>query len=113
MCSVAVLAGELLREAEKLIAQRIHPMVIADGGCLLSCRLRFYILRLKSCCVFVFCTVAGWRRATEVARAALEAASMDHSSDEAAFRQDLKNIASTTLSSKLLTYEKNLFGTLL
>ena len=36
---------------------------------------------------------------------------MDHRADETAFRQDLKNIASTTLSSKLLTYEKNLFGT--
>ena len=31
-CSVAVLCGELLREAEKLIAQRIHPMVIAEGA---------------------------------------------------------------------------------
>ncbi len=30
-CSVTVLAGELLREAEKLVAQRIHPMIIAEG----------------------------------------------------------------------------------
>jgi len=82
--SVAVLAGELLREAEKLIAQRIHPMVIAEG----------------------------WRRATDVARAALEAAAMDHSKDEAAFREDLRMIAGTTLSSKLLTHEKNLFAQL-
>ena len=29
--SVAVLCGELLREAEKLIDQRIHPQVIIDG----------------------------------------------------------------------------------
>jgi T-complex protein 1 subunit beta len=37
---------------------------------------------------------------------------MDHRSDEAAFREDLKQIASTTPSSKLLTYEKNLFAEL-
>ncbi len=29
---MVVLAGELLREAEKLVAQRIHPMVIAEGA---------------------------------------------------------------------------------
>lgn len=80
--SVTVLAGELLREAEKLVNLRIHPMVIIDG----------------------------WRRATQVARAALEASSLDHSSDPEAFREDLMNIARTTLSSKLLTHEKDQFG---
>jgi hypothetical protein len=30
--SVVVLAGELLREAEQLVAQKIHPMVIIAGG---------------------------------------------------------------------------------
>lgn len=29
--SVVVLAGELLREAEKLISQKIHPMTIIAG----------------------------------------------------------------------------------
>ena len=29
--SVAVFAGELLREAEKLVAQRIHPQTIIAG----------------------------------------------------------------------------------
>lgn len=82
--SVTVLAGELLREAEKLIALRIHPMVIIEG----------------------------WRRAAEVARAALEASSLDHSADASAFREDLLNIARTTLSSKLLTHEKDKFGAL-
>ena len=82
--SVTVLAGELLREAEKLIHQRIHPMVIIDG----------------------------WRRAAVVARAALEASSLDHSADPAAFEQDLLNIARTTLSSKLLTFEKDKFAKL-
>ena len=82
--SVAVLAGELLREAEKLISQRIHPMVIIEG----------------------------WRRATVVARAALEASSLDHSADPVAFKTDLLNIARTTLSSKLLTHEKDQFANL-
>lgn len=29
--SVVVLAGELLREAEKLVATKIHPMTIISG----------------------------------------------------------------------------------
>ena len=29
--SVVVLAGELLREAEKLVAQKLHPMTIISG----------------------------------------------------------------------------------
>jgi T-complex protein 1 subunit beta len=29
--SVAVLAGELLREAEQLVDAKIHPMLIIDG----------------------------------------------------------------------------------
>ena len=29
--SVVVLAGELLREAEKLVSQKIHPMTIISG----------------------------------------------------------------------------------
>ena len=82
--SVTVLAGELLREAEKLIQLRIHPMVIIDG----------------------------WRRASAVARAALEASSLDHGADPVAFRADLMNIARTTLSSKLLTHEKDQFAQL-
>ena len=68
--SVTVLAGELLREAEKLIQLRIHPMVIIDG----------------------------WRRASAVARAALEASSLDHGADPVAFRADLMNIARTSES---------------
>lgn len=34
--SVAVLCGELLREAEQLLAQRIHPQTVAQGGWVLS-----------------------------------------------------------------------------
>lgn len=31
--SVVVLAGELLKEAEQLVNQKIHPMTIIAGGC--------------------------------------------------------------------------------
>lgn len=80
--SVAVFCGELLREAEKLIAQRIHPQTICQG----------------------------WRLARNYARAALEEHAIDNSADEAKFREDLFNIARTTLSSKLLTHEKDYFS---
>lgn len=82
--SVAVLCGELLREAEFLVNQRVHPMTI----------------------------IAGWRTAVQIARAALENCAVDHSSDKDAFREDLLNIARTTLSSKLLNVEKDHFATL-
>lgn len=82
--SVVVLAGELLREAEKLVDQRIHPMTIIDG----------------------------WRLAVQQAREALDASAIDHSANEEEFRQDLINIAKTTLSSKLLTHEKDHFARL-
>ena len=65
-------AGELLREAERRIQQRIHPMTI----------------------------VKGWRLAADAARVALANSARDHGKDEAAFREDLMNIARTTLSSR-------------
>merc|ERR1712188_92826 len=80
--SVTVLAGELLREAEKLIQAKIHPQTI----------------------------VAGFRKATEVARAALENAAVNHSDDPVAFRADLVNIAKTTLSSKVVSHAKDYFA---
>jgi len=83
--SVAVLCGELLREAETLVfAQRVHPQTIC----------------------------AGWRLARREARACLEGMTMDHKDDPVAFREDLLQIARTTLSSKLLTHEKEHFATL-
>jgi T-complex protein 1 subunit beta len=82
--SVAVLCGELLREAEQLVAQRIHPQTIA----------------------------AGWRLARAQAQTALTASSQDHSLDPVLFREDLLKIAQTTLSSKLLTHEKQYFAEL-
>merc|ERR1719211_495085 len=82
--SVTVLASELIREAEKLVDMRIHPQTI----------------------------IAGWRKAAEVAREALEKSAKDNSKNEEAFREDLMNIARTTLSSKILSQHKEFFSKL-
>ncbi|XP_069620722.1 T-complex protein 1 subunit beta [Ranitomeya imitator] len=82
--SVTVLAAELLREAELLIAKKIHPQTI----------------------------ISGWRLATQVAREALLNAALDHGNDKEKFEADLLNIARTTLSSKLLTHHKDHFSKL-
>ena len=82
--TVAVLAGELLREAEKLVQSKIHPQII----------------------------IQGWRKAREAAKKVLLESAFDNFDDEEAFRKDLKNIALTTLSSKLLKSERELFANL-
>lgn len=82
--TVAVLAGELLREAEKLVHAKIHPQII----------------------------IQGYRRAAEVAKKVLQEIAMNNVDDEEAFKRDLKNIAMTTLSSKLLKSERELFSDL-
>jgi len=82
--SVTVLASELIKEAEKLIDMRIHPQTI----------------------------ISGWRAATKVAQKALEAAAKDNSKDEEKFKEDLMNIARTTLSSKILAQHKEFFSKL-
>jgi len=80
--SVCVLAGELLRQAAELIEKKVHPQTV----------------------------VAGYRLARDAALKALNAAAIDHSADEVAFRADLINIAKTTLSSKVLSQDKELFS---
>ncbi|XP_011501980.1 PREDICTED: T-complex protein 1 subunit beta [Ceratosolen solmsi marchali] len=82
--SVTVLACELLKEAEKLIDQKIHPQTI----------------------------IAGWRNATAVARKALKNVAIDNSANQENFNQDLLNIARTTLSSKILSQHKEHFSKL-
>ncbi|EMD31775.1 hypothetical protein CERSUDRAFT_119355 [Gelatoporia subvermispora B] len=82
--SVCVLSAELLREAEKLIAQKIHPQTIVEG----------------------------YRIASAAALRALEKTAVDNSADPARFRQDLVNIARTTLSSKVLSQDKEYFANL-
>jgi len=74
-----------LREAEKLIEnQKIHPQTI----------------------------ISGWRNATNVANEALKNAATDNSADPDRFREDLLNIARTTLSSKILSQHKEHFSKL-
>lgn len=80
--SVTVLAAELLKEAEKLVAMKLHPQNI----------------------------IAGWRRATDIARSALAASTANHGSDPERFRLDLLNIARTTLGSKILAQHKDFFA---
>ncbi|KVH87626.1 Chaperone, tailless complex polypeptide 1 [Cynara cardunculus var. scolymus] len=82
--SVVVLAGELLREAEKLVATKIHPMTI----------------------------ISGYRMAADCARSALLERVMDNKEDAEKFRSDLMKIAMTTLSSKILSQDKEHFATL-
>ncbi|XP_064614692.1 T-complex protein 1 subunit beta-like [Liolophura sinensis] len=82
--SVVVLASELLKEAEKLVSMKIHPQTI----------------------------ISGWRKATDEARKALTDVAKDHGNDEKKFREDLMNIARTTLSSKILTQYKDHFAKL-
>jgi len=82
--SVTVLACELLREAEELVSQKIHPQTI----------------------------ISGWRKATDVARKALEGSTLDNSKNQESFREDLMNIARTTLSSKILQQHKDLYSKL-
>jgi T-complex protein 1 subunit beta len=73
--SVVVFAGELLREADRLIHEfKIHPQII----------------------------IQGWREASKVALQTLEESAIDHKKDEEAFKRDLMDIARTTLSSKIL-----------
>jgi T-complex protein 1 subunit beta len=76
--TVAVLAGELLREAEQLVQAKIHPQII----------------------------IQGWRKAREVAKKVLVDNAFDNFDDPEAFKKDLENIAMTTLSSKLLKSER-------
>ncbi|XP_014211052.1 T-complex protein 1 subunit beta [Copidosoma floridanum] len=82
--SVTVLAAELLRGAELLIGQKIHPQTI----------------------------IAGWRNAAAVAREALSKVAVDNSADPERFKEDLLNIARTTLSSKILSQHKEYFSKL-
>jgi T-complex protein 1 subunit beta len=81
---VAVLAAELLREAEQLVNQKIHPQTIIEG----------------------------YRIASAAALNALKKSAVDNSGDDAKFRRDLEAIARTTLSSKVLSQDKAHFSKL-
>ncbi|KCV69918.1 T-complex protein 1 subunit beta [Fonticula alba] len=82
--SVCVLASELLREAEQLVHARIHPQTI----------------------------VSGFRVAVHAARKALAESAVDNKENDVAFKNDLLNIARTTLSSKVVSQSKDHFAQL-
>lgn len=82
--TVAVLASELLKEAESLIGKKIHPQSIIEG----------------------------WRASTKVAKAALEKTATPLSSDPGLFKEQLLTIARTTISSKIISESKELFAKL-
>ncbi|ESW98620.1 hypothetical protein KL918_001988 [Ogataea parapolymorpha] len=82
--SVTVFGSELLREAEKLVDQKIHPQTIIEG----------------------------YRIACRAALAELESLAVNNVDDETKFREDLINIAKTTLSSKILSQDKEYFAKL-
>lgn len=82
--SVTVLAAELLREAEKLVEKKIHPQTIIEG----------------------------YRIASDAALKALEKSALDSSSNPVKFKEDLISIAKTTLSSKILSQDKDHFSKL-
>lgn len=82
--TVCVFAGELLKEAEKLLAQKIHPQLV----------------------------IAGWRKARDCALDTLKKIARDKSQNAETFKEELTNIARTTISSKLLNYEKEHFADL-
>jgi T-complex protein 1 subunit beta len=80
--SVTVFAAELLKEAESMIGQRIHPQII----------------------------ISGYRKAMKVAKEALEKAA--HASSGENMRSDLMKIAKTSLGSKILSQHSEHFATL-
>ncbi|KAI3752458.1 hypothetical protein L2E82_24491 [Cichorium intybus] len=82
--SVVVLAGELLREAEKLVASKIHPMTI----------------------------ISSYRMTADCARSALLDKVTNNKKDSEKFRSNLVRIAKTTLSLKILLHDKEHFAKL-
>lgn len=99
--SVTVLAAELLREAEKLIGQKIHPQTIVEGYRIASTAA---LKALEGAAVDHRCvcySFTSWEDAHDA-----------HRTDQEKFRQDLFNIARTTLSSKVLSQDKDYFANL-
>jgi T-complex protein 1 subunit beta len=82
--SVTVLASELLKEAERLVAMRMHPQTI----------------------------IAGWRKACDASRAALLKSAKPTNSDPEKFKSELLNIARTAMGSKIISQHKDFFAKL-
>eukprot|EP00917_Polyrhabdina_sp_WS-2016_P031224 GHVP01066584.1.p2 GENE.GHVP01066584.1~~GHVP01066584.1.p2 ORF type:complete len:535 (-),score=104.85 GHVP01066584.1:3086-4690(-) len=82
---VVVLAAEIIRNAENLVNQKIHPQVICDG-------IRMAVVAAQ--------------------KALLERVTKKFDRDGEEFKSKLLDLAKTTLSSKLLNHEKELFAKL-
>ncbi|KAF4454984.1 T-complex 1 subunit beta [Fusarium albosuccineum] len=92
--SVTVLAAELSREAEKLVDKKIHPQTIIEGSRIAS------QAALKALEKSVLCSVGS---------PAFDGNEDDGKSPEA-FRKDLLSLTRTTLSSKVLTQDRDQFA---
>jgi T-complex protein 1 subunit beta len=103
--SVTVLSAELLREAERLITRKIHPQTIVDGFRIAS---KAALKALEEAAVDHQCVVYVLGNARDVSDVPFVA----YRSDEVKFREDLFNIARTTLSSKVLSQDKEYFANL-
>lgn len=82
--TVCVLAGELLKQAEFLVNQKIHPQIIIEG----------------------------YRKARDESLKVLQSIAIDNSKDDEKLEIDLLNIAKTTLSSKLVNQDRDHFAKL-
>lgn len=111
--SVCVLAAELLREAEKLIAQKIHPQTIIEGYRIASAAALAALEKsaVDNSCVFCIKAFYGFRALICTNTVSL-VAFLESRADPVKFRQDLVNIAKTTLSSKVLSQDKDYFSNL-
>lgn len=103
--SVCVLAAELLREAEKLVAQKIHPQTIIEGYRIASAAALQALEKsaIDHGCVFI--ALISTLTLTRILTSKL-------SQNREQFRKDLFNIARTTLSSKVLSQDKDYFANL-
>jgi T-complex protein 1 subunit beta len=113
--SVAVLAGELLREAEVLIfQQRIHPQTICDGW---SVARKVALQTLEQQAALLSGeTITGSTNSSSSSSSRATDSMLTADSTTATSlpcsRDHLMEIARTTLSSKLLTHEKEHFATI-
>jgi T-complex protein 1 subunit beta len=133
------LTSELLREAEKLVSQKIHPQTIVEGIAFIYNFIHTTLLPFSLCAemsVFRYISahwfinyqissLPGYRLASQAAFNALSDSTVDNryfinliiavlnfSANSEAFKKDLINIAKTTLSSKVLNENKNHFAEL-
>ena len=101
--SVCVLAAELLREAEKLVAQKIHPQTIVEGYRIASAAALKALEQAATDNSCVFNHVIAYADVLTLSSC---------SDDPVQFRNDLVNIARTTLSSKVLSQDNDYFANL-